>query len=183
MWWYDPQLMGPWGADDAMEYWYDMGINETMVRGRWQWVTEHWARPLFTCVTAAQRAIPVRPGPRAEHVTAPVLWVFHVFQGLRDPARLGCAAEAKEGYSRYRYGGTCASCPHAAADDLDRQSLSRKKMLRAAAPQVQSDMAPAIMTCGSSQCIRSSVDTIAPLGFRMLHTQVRVGSGVSDRYC
>ena len=31
LWVYDTALMGPWGADDALEYWYDMGMNETLL--------------------------------------------------------------------------------------------------------------------------------------------------------
>jgi hypothetical protein len=25
------ELMGPWGADDSLHYWYDMGLNETLL--------------------------------------------------------------------------------------------------------------------------------------------------------
>jgi hypothetical protein len=31
IWRYDDKLMGPWGADSAFEYWYDMGLNETLL--------------------------------------------------------------------------------------------------------------------------------------------------------
>ena len=31
LWVYDQELMGPWGADSAWEYWYDMGMNETLL--------------------------------------------------------------------------------------------------------------------------------------------------------
>jgi hypothetical protein len=31
LWRYDTELMGPWGQDDSLHYWYDMGMNETLL--------------------------------------------------------------------------------------------------------------------------------------------------------
>jgi hypothetical protein len=58
------------------------------------------------------------------------------------------------------------------SDDLDRQALTRKRLLRATAPAVATDMGPAISVGGDSASIRSAVDVIHPLGFKMLHTSL-----------
>jgi hypothetical protein len=114
--------------------------------------------PCHCCMLQLNVGYPFGPGLEL-NTSAPPYYgsfsSFKVFEVLHD------SGERKDGCSAYHvltvpavgaeYLPACSH--HAATDDYDRQSMSRKKMLRAAAPQVQTDMAPAISTCGSSQCI------------------------------
>lgn len=123
MWNYDEELMGPWGQDGALEYFYDMGLNETLLEVKY----------------------PFGPGLTLNTSLPPYFGVFdsfRVYESLHD------------------------------SDDLERQSLTRRKLLRATAPATTTDMGPAIMVGGDSASIRDAADTIGPLGFRMLHTSV-----------
>lgn len=123
MWTYDEELMGPWGEDGALEYWYDMGLNETLLEVKY----------------------PFGPGLTLNTTLPPCFGsfdTFRVYESLHD------------------------------SDDLERQSLTRRKLLRATAPATTTDMGPAIMVGGDSAAIRGAADTIGPLGFRMLHTSV-----------
>ena len=123
MWAYDSELMGPWGEDGALEYWYDMGLNETLLEVKY----------------------PFGPGLTLNASLPPYfgrLETFRVYESLHD------------------------------SDDLERQALTRRKLLRATAPATTTDMGPAISVGGDSASIRGAVDTIAALGFRQLHTSV-----------
>ena len=123
MWNYDAELMGPWGQDGALEYWYDMGLNETLLEVKY----------------------PFGPGLTLNSSLPPYYGkfeTFRVYESLYD------------------------------SDDLERSSLTRRKLLRATAPATTTDMMPAISVGGDSAAIRGAVDTIHPLGFKMLHTSV-----------
>ena len=57
-------------------------------------------------------------------------------------------------------------------EDVDRQGLARRKLLRTVAPQVQMDITPFYSVGGDSASIRSGADLASSLGFRGLHTSV-----------
>ena len=117
LWVYDDKLMGPWGVDDAMEYWYDMGMNETMLDAKF----------------------PFGPGV---NITNKPLTTFRVYEMLHED------------------------------ENVDRQGLARRKLLRTVAPQVQMDITPFYSVGGDSASIRSGADVASSLGFRGLHTSV-----------
>ena len=117
LWAYDDQLMGPWGEDSAMEYWYDMGVNETMLDIKF----------------------PFGPGV---NITGSPLETFRVYEILHED------------------------------DDLDRQGLARRKLLRTVAPQVGMDITPFFSVGGDSASIRAGADAAAEAGFGAIHTQV-----------
>ena len=57
-------------------------------------------------------------------------------------------------------------------DDLDRQGLARRKLLRTVAPQVGMDITPFYSVGGDSASIRAGADAAAEAGFGAIHTQV-----------
>lgn len=118
MWVYDANAMGPWGADDAWQYWYDMGLNETMLSVAYPY------------------------GPQVVVSNTSTWDTFRVYEVLHD------------------------------SDTLERQTLSRRKLLRVASPAVTSDLLPAYMVGGDSASIRAGADAAAALGFRALHASV-----------
>ena len=117
MWQYDVDVMGPWGPDDSLNYWYDSGVNETLLNARYPF------------------------GPAINITTTP-LETFRVYELLHD------------------------------SDDLDRQGMARKRLLRTAAPPVQVDVGPAMITGGDSASIRAAADAGAIAGLRLLDTRV-----------
>ena len=58
------------------------------------------------------------------------------------------------------------------SDDLERQSLQRRKMVRTLAPQVTENMLMFYCNTGDSATIRRCADQAAETGFVMLHTHV-----------
>jgi hypothetical protein len=124
IWTYDFNEKGPWGADAAWQYYYDSGVNETMLQARY----------------------PFGPGVNISAPSAdggpPGLRTFRLYELLHD------------------------------APDLERQGLSRRKMLRTLAPATSEDFGPWYMVGGDSNSIRSGADQASAAGFRALHTQV-----------
>jgi hypothetical protein len=116
LWVYDEDEKGPWGPDGAWQYYYDQGVNETMLDARYA----------------------IGPGL---NVTNRNLTTFRLYEILHD------------------------------TDDLDRQGLARKKLLRTAAPAILTDLWPAYMVGGDSASIRNGADMASQAGFRALHTQ------------
>jgi len=58
------------------------------------------------------------------------------------------------------------------SDDLERQSLQRRKMVRTLAPQVTENMLMFYCPADDSTTIRRCADQAAETGFEMLHTHV-----------
>jgi hypothetical protein len=116
LWTYDEDEKGPWGPDAAWQYWYDQGVNETLLDARYA----------------------IGPGL---NVTDRNLTTFRLYEILHD------------------------------TDDLDRQGLARKKLLRTASPAILTDIWPAYMVGGDSASIRAGADMASQAGFRALHTQ------------